>query len=37
VVEANGRPLGEGRGRSKKEAEQAAAADALSRLERGGA
>ncbi|MDQ7857310.1 MAG: ribonuclease III [Armatimonadota bacterium] len=37
VVEVNGRPLGEGRGKSKKEAEQAAAAEALSRLERGGA
>jgi ribonuclease-3 len=35
VVEANGRPLGEGRGKSKKEAEQAAAAEALIRLERG--
>jgi ribonuclease-3 len=34
IVEANGRPLGEGRGGSKKEAEQAAAAEALSRLER---
>lgn len=37
VVEANGRPLGEGRGKSKKEAEQAAAAEALNRLERSGA
>lgn len=35
VVEANGRPIGEGRGNSKKEAEQAAASDALGRLERG--
>jgi ribonuclease-3 len=34
VVEVNGRPLGEGRGRSKKEAEQAAAAVALGRIER---
>lgn len=34
VVEVNGRPLGEGRGRSKKEAEQAAAAIALGRIER---
>lgn len=34
IVEASGRPLGEGRGNSKKEAEQAAAAEALSRLER---
>ncbi|MDR7549837.1 MAG: ribonuclease III [Armatimonadota bacterium] len=33
VVEANGRPLGQGRGKSKKEAEQAAAADALARLD----
>ncbi|MGQ0570561.1 MAG: ribonuclease III family protein, partial [Armatimonadota bacterium] len=36
IVEASGRPLGEGRGNSKKEAEQAAAAEALSRLDRGG-
>jgi ribonuclease-3 len=36
VVEANGKPLGEGRGKSKKEAEQVAAAEALSRLERAG-
>jgi ribonuclease-3 len=36
VVEAGGRPLGEGRGKSKKEAEQAAAAEALARLERSG-
>lgn len=36
VVEANGRRLGEGRGRSKKDAEQAAAADALARLDRAG-
>lgn len=35
TVEVNGRPLGEGRGRSKKEAEQAAAAAALGRIERG--
>jgi ribonuclease-3 len=35
VVEANGRPIGEGRGKSKKEAEQAAAADAVNRLDRG--
>jgi len=34
VVEVSGRPLGEGRGRSKKEAEQAAAAIALGRIER---
>jgi ribonuclease-3 len=34
VVEANGRPVGEGRGKSKKEAEQAAASDALTKLER---
>jgi ribonuclease-3 len=34
IVEVNGRPLGEGRGRSKKEAEQAAAAIALGRIER---
>ncbi|MDR7520915.1 MAG: ribonuclease III [Armatimonadota bacterium] len=36
VVEANGRPLGQGRGKSKKEAEQAAAADALTRLDGSG-
>jgi ribonuclease-3 len=36
VVEAGGRVLGEGRGRSKKEAEHAAAAEALKRLERPG-
>lgn len=36
AVEAGGRVLGEGSGRSKKEAEQAAAADALRRLESGG-
>lgn len=35
IVEVSGRPLGEGRGRSKKEAEQAAASAALSRTERG--
>jgi ribonuclease-3 len=35
VVEANGRPIGEGRGKSKKEAEQAAASDAVNRLDRG--
>jgi ribonuclease-3 len=35
VVEAGGRTVGEGRGNSKKEAEQAAASDALARLERG--
>ncbi len=34
VVEAGGRPIGEGRGQNKKEAEQAAAADALSRIDR---
>jgi ribonuclease-3 len=34
VVEVNGRVLGEGRGRSKKEAEQAAAARALEQLRR---
>jgi ribonuclease-3 len=34
IVEANGKPLGEGRGKSKKEAEQAAAAEALNRVER---
>jgi ribonuclease-3 len=34
AVEAGGRVLGEGRGKSKKEAEQAAAADALNRVER---
>jgi ribonuclease-3 len=34
IVEANGKPLGEGRGKSKKEAEQAAAAEALARVER---
>jgi ribonuclease-3 len=37
VVEANGKALGEGRGKSKKEAEQAAASEALNRMERGGA
>ncbi len=37
VVEAAGKPLGEGRGKSKKEAEQAAAAEALTRVDRGGA
>jgi ribonuclease-3 len=37
VVEAAGKPLGEGRGKSKKEAEQAAAAKALDRVEHGGA
>jgi ribonuclease-3 len=36
VVEAGGRPIGEGRGKSKKEAEQAAASDALGRLDRPG-
>lgn len=36
VVEVNGKPLGEGRGKSKKEAEQVAAAEALKRLERPG-
>jgi len=36
VVEAGGRVVGEGRGKSKKEAEQAAAAEGLRRLERGG-
>ncbi len=36
IVEAGGRPLGEGRGKSKKEAEQAAASQALSRLDRSG-
>jgi ribonuclease-3 len=36
VVEASGKPLGEGRGKSKKEAEQVAAAEALKRLERAG-
>lgn len=36
VVEASGKPLGEGRGKSKKEAEQVAAAEALKRLERTG-
>lgn len=36
VVEAGGKPLGEGRGKSKKEAEQVAAAEALKRLERTG-
>jgi ribonuclease-3 len=35
IVEAGGKSVGEGRGNSKKEAEQAAAADALARLERG--
>jgi ribonuclease-3 len=35
AVEAGGKLLGEGRGRSKKEAEQAAAAQALARLDRG--
>jgi ribonuclease III len=35
IVEAGGRAVGEGRGNSKKEAEQAAASDALARLERG--
>jgi ribonuclease-3 len=35
VVEVNGRALGEGRGRSKKEAEQAAAQQALEHLKRG--
>ena len=35
VVEVNGRMLGEGRGRSKKEAEQAAAQQALEHLKRG--
>ncbi len=34
VVEVNGRVLGEGQGRSKKEAEQAAAQEALERLRR---
>ena len=34
VVEVGGRALGEGRGRSKKEAEQAAAQEALGRLRR---
>ncbi|MDR7545328.1 MAG: ribonuclease III [Armatimonadota bacterium] len=36
VVEAGGRVVGEGRGKSKKEAEQAAAAEGLRRLERAG-
>jgi len=36
VVEASGKPLGEGRGKSKKEAEQVAAAEALKRVERSG-
>lgn len=36
IVEAGGRPLGEGRGKSKKEAEQVAASQALSRLDRSG-
>lgn len=35
IVEVNGRVLGEGRGRSKKEAEQAAAQRALDQLRRG--
>jgi ribonuclease-3 len=35
IVEAGGKPIGEGHGNSKKEAEQAAASDALGRLERG--
>ncbi len=35
IVEVNGRPLGEGRGKSKKEAEQAAASAALGRVDRG--
>ncbi len=35
VVEAGGKPLGEGRGPSKKEAEQAAAAEAINRIDRG--
>lgn len=35
AVEAGGKALGEGRGKSKKEAEMAAAAEALNRLERG--
>ncbi|MBI3998118.1 MAG: ribonuclease III [Armatimonadetes bacterium] len=34
AVEAGGRALGEGRGKSKKEAEQSAAAEAISRLDR---
>jgi len=34
VVEANGKALGQGRGRSKKEAEQLAASEALTALER---
>jgi len=35
VVEVNGRVLGEGRGRSKKEAEQAAAQQALEHFRKG--
>lgn len=35
IVEAGGKPIGEGSGQSKKEAEQAAAADALRRLDSG--
>lgn len=35
IVEAGGQVVGQGRGRSKKEAEQAAAADAMRRLEQG--
>lgn len=35
IVEAGGQMVGQGRGRSKKEAEQAAAADAMRRLEQG--
>jgi len=34
IVEAGGRPLGQGRGKSKKEAEQSAAQEALTRLDR---
>jgi ribonuclease-3 len=34
IVEVNGRLLGEGRGKSKKEAEQAAAQQALEQLRR---
>jgi dsRNA-specific ribonuclease len=34
VVEASGKALGQGRGKSKKEAEQMAASEALAALER---
>jgi len=36
IVEAGGRPLGQGRGKSKKEAEQSAAQEALTRVDRSG-